>query len=147
MSSKPNVHENNHGANYLMPPSTKSYKTPAHRAVAKIFLLDRRIRYCAVVNHKGEVIAGGIRPGLTQLVPPEEMAKLHIQETLHRSMHEGWDRFLGRVNVTIVQRQKNLQIRFFLASGRNLAVSAEPDCPFSMVEELAKFVDTLNLEG
>lgn len=130
-----------------MPPSTKSYESAGHRAIAKIHLFDRRIRYCALVDDKGNVIAGGIRRGLTQFVPPEEMAKLHIQETLHRGMLEGWNKLLGRVNVTIVQRQKNLQIRFFLASGRNLAVSAEPDFPLGKVEKLAKFVDALSLEG
>ncbi len=131
----------------MMPQSTKFYESAAHRAIAKVYQFDRRIRYCALVDDKGIVIAGGIRPGMTQLVPPEEVAKLRIQETLHRGMHEGWNRYLGRVNVTIVQREKNIHIRFFLASGRNLAVSAEPDCPLSMVEKLTKFVDTLNLEG
>lgn len=130
-----------------MPQLAKSSESEARRATAKIFLFDRRIRYCALVDHKGDVLAGGMRPGTTQLVPPQETAKLHIQGMLHGGLHEGWNKFLGRVNVVAVQREKSFQIRFFLASGRNLAVSAEPDFPFRKVESLAKLVDRLNLEG
>lgn len=125
-----------------MPKLAKSDASAGQRAIAKLFQFDRRIRYCAIVDQYGDTIKGGTRPGTTQFVPTEEIARLHVQGSLHRGMQDGWNKFLGRVSVVAVQREKSFQVRFALASGRNLVVWGEPDFPFHKVEKLAKLVDS-----
>ncbi len=57
--------------------------------IEKIFRFDKKIRYCGIIDEKGDLIAGSMRKGLQSLEPESEDKKLFAQIALVVGMEWG----------------------------------------------------------
>ena len=103
--------------------------TLSETVVRKIFDQDKRIQFCAVVDEKGEIEAGGIRPGAQSLEPAAETAKIAARMFLVRAIDQATSPYLGRPRWAIIQREKLIQILFPLPGSKQLQVTTTLDYP------------------
>lgn len=111
-----------------------------------VFRSDERIRSCALVDHTGTTIAGGMREGVTSLNPTAEDERLKLQLLMVVLMGDSSNRFLGKPNYLIIHRDNVMLIVFPVSVQRLICISAEPDYPVSQVEVLAQLIDVEFLE-
>lgn len=125
----------------------RSHVTPSvEECIRRVFDSDERIRSCALVNHSGSTIAGGMREGVTSLNPAAEDERLKLQLQMIVLMGDSSNRFLGKPNYLITHRDNVMLIVFPVSDQRLICVSAEPDYPVAQVELLAQLIDTVCLE-
>jgi len=121
--------------------------TLSDAVVKKILAHEKRIRFCAVVNERGEIEAGGIRPGVEPLEPGHETAKIATRLSLLEAIDRASSPFLGRPNWAIIHREKLIQILFPLPEHKQLQITATLDYEISNVAELSRYVDELCVPG
>jgi hypothetical protein len=107
----------------------------------KIFSLDRRVRYVAILDSRGAHLEGGMRPGTLSLNPEDEESKLFRQATVARGMSEMWSRYFGPLEFSIICHEK-LTVLLFPFGENVLLVTTEPDVPISITREIHKIVQT-----
>jgi hypothetical protein len=107
----------------------------------KVFDLDRRIRYCGVLDEMGRVIIGGMRPGLKSLEPEDEAERVDLQVAVTRGMTEAVDLYLGETNYIIIHREKLMLIALPRSDGKTVLISAQPDFPLGRLRALIQVVD------
>jgi hypothetical protein len=101
--------------------------------VSEIFGLDRRIRFCAVVDSHAQVVAGGIRPGVQPLVPKEAYADIAFRTFLGSKAIQASEDYLGTARFGIIRRDKILQMVFVLPNDRELQIGTEVGFPLDRV--------------
>ena len=109
----------------------------ANPVVKAFFDADERIRYCAVIDEKGEEIVGGMRPGIKSLSSELESSRLRIQTLIGMAINKNWNSLLGDADYIIVHRSKVILFIFPLSGIKSLLVSAEPDYPLEMLSRIA----------
>jgi hypothetical protein len=119
--------------------------TLAERMVKKIFASDKRIQFCAVVNEKGKVETGGMRPGIQSLEPSVETAMIVTRMFLNQGINQTNDRYLGRTLWAIIRREKLVQMTFPLPQQKQMQITATLDYPISKVNALRKYVDQIGI--
>jgi hypothetical protein len=100
-----------------------------------VFNLDRRIRYCAVLDEMGRTVSGGMRPGLPSLEPDDEAQKVDLQVAVIRGMTEAGRGYLGGTDYVIIHREKLMLVAIPI-NRRTVLISAQPDFPIERVKEL-----------
>jgi len=108
----------------------------------KVFKLDKRIRYCGVLDERGKVTSGGMRPGVKSLEPDEEAERIDLQVVLTRSMSESAQPYLGRTNYVIIHRENVMFVAMPRKDRRTILVSTEPSFPLAKVSAVFKVVET-----
>ena len=73
-------------------------------------LSNDEIRFVGVINHMGNLIAGGISDGVDLLETDEKRRKLYIQIALEISMRKDFDDTLGKINYIATNRDNVLMI-------------------------------------
>jgi hypothetical protein len=103
----------------------------------KVFGIDGRIRYCAVLDEMGRTVSGGMRPGTQSLEPDEEAQKVDLQMAVIRGMTEAARGYLGGTNYVIIHREK-LMLLAIPVNKRTILISAQPDFPLERVRDLIR---------
>jgi hypothetical protein len=114
--------------------------TRSRSLVRKIFATDKRIQFCAVVDAKGKIEAGGMRPGVQSLEPAEETEKIVTRMFLNQAIDQATDPYLGRTNWAIIRREKLIQITFPLPERKHLQIAASLDYPISKAAKLGSYI-------
>lgn len=78
----------------------------------KIFELDAKIRSCRVINHKGKLVAGGMRKGLTALEDAKKDEMLFMELSLRVRMRHEFDAEFGPVEFSLSYRGKIILLSF-----------------------------------
>ena len=78
----------------------------------KIFELDAKIRSCRVINHKGKLVAGGMRKGLTALENAKKDEMLFMELSLRVRMRHEFDAEFGPVEFSLSYRGKIILLSF-----------------------------------
>jgi len=78
----------------------------------KIFELDDKIRSCRVINHKGKLVSGGMRKGLTALEDAKKDEMLFMELSLRVRMHHEFDAEFGPVEFSLSHRGKIILLSF-----------------------------------
>ena len=78
----------------------------------KIFELDAKIRSCRVINHKGKLVAGGMRKGLTALEDTKKDEMLFMELSLRVRMRHEFDAEFGPVEFSLSYRGKIILLSF-----------------------------------
>ena len=78
----------------------------------KIFELDAKIRSCRVINHKGKLVAGGMRKGLTALEDAKKDEMLFMELSLRVRMRHEFDAEFGPVEFSLSYREKIILLSF-----------------------------------
>jgi Family of unknown function (DUF6659) len=121
--------------------------TLAESVVKKIFATDKRIQFCALVDSDGKIEAGGIRPGVRFLEPSAETERIVIRSFLNQAMNEASDPYFGRVNWSVIHREKLVQVSFPVPGKKQLQITATRGYPISNVAKLSKYVDRLGVKA
>lgn len=108
----------------------------------KIFRLDRRIRYAQIISSDGQVLAGGMRPGLESLDPPEARVARIQQFREKRELEDSWTKQYGRYSYSMIVFDKIKLFVFPLDEDSSLYVSVASSISRSSVERT--FHDFLN---
>lgn len=104
----------------------------------KVFKLDDKIRSASVINNKGKVIAGKMRPDLKPLGDPRKEEMLFMELSLMMRMRHEYDEEFGLVEFAVSHREKVVLLTFLV--GKNvLFVSTEKQVdlnkiPFKIIE-------------
>jgi hypothetical protein len=108
----------------------------------RIFALDKKIRYCGVIDGKGVLISGTMRKNLKSLEPESEDTQLFLHIALAVSMDKSWDKYFGRTrSITIMKEKLSLYI-YSLADSRAVIIATEPTLPMAKSAKLGEIVDT-----
>lgn len=78
----------------------------------KIFELDDKIRSCRVINHKGKLVAGGMRKGMTALEDAKKDEMLFMELSLRVRMRHEFDAEFGPVEFSLSYRGKIILLSF-----------------------------------
>ena len=94
----------------------------------KIFDLDKAIRFVGVIEKMGQLVAGGMRPGVRPLEADTDKQKLYMEFALRNAMRHDFDPEFGRMVYAFSEREKIKFATFPL--GENLIlVSIEKSAP------------------
>lgn len=108
--------------------------------IESVFGLDEKIRYASILNHRGNHLEGGIKPGKVTLNPEEEEQKLFLQTTISRGMSESWTRYFDRFRFSVIAHKKVMVFQF--PYGENiLLVTADPDIPLDVAEKICEILN------
>lgn len=108
--------------------------------IQKVFALDPKIRYCAIVDQRGGRLEGGMRPGIPSINPEDENHKLFLQTTVARGMSDSWTKYFDRFRFSIVAHDK-LKVFQFPYGHNILLVTAEPDISLKVVDIMLKLLE------
>ncbi|MEW5840645.1 DUF6659 family protein [Nitrososphaera sp.] len=110
----------------------------------RVFALNDDIRYVAVIDDIGTVVAGGMRKG-TDSITNQANDELYLAQTaLRKSMRERFDQTMGKARFAYVERDKISILTFFMDSN-TLVLTLEPNLDSHTAMDIAE--DTLDLLG
>ena len=87
-------------------------------------LKEPEIRFAGVINPMGNLVAGGMKKGLTPMEDAEDRRKMYMELVLRVTMRKEFDYSLGEVKYT-ASRRKNVVVMSFPLGNEVLFVSAE----------------------
>ena len=89
-------------------------------------LQEPEIRFAGVINPMGNLIAGGMKEGLTPLEDEEDRRKMYMELVLRVTTRKDFDYGLGPVKYS-ASRREHVVVMSFLLDNAVLMVSAQPD--------------------
>lgn len=99
------------------------------RLYERILDLDPKIRFTGVINDKGRLVAGGMRPGVKSLELAKDDEVLYMELALRVRMRHEFDEQLGDVRFALSSRTHAIVMSFPI-NDDILYVTAEPDANF-----------------
>jgi len=88
-------------------------------------LAEPEIRFAGIINPMGNLIAGGMKKGLTPLEDDEDRKKMYMELVLRVTTRKDFDYSLGPVKYS-ASRRENLVVMSFPLDNVILLVSAQP---------------------
>ncbi|MFM8659041.1 MAG: DUF6659 family protein [Candidatus Nitrosotenuis sp.] len=95
----------------------------------QIMKMDSKIRFVGLINNKGRLIEGGMKPGVPTLSSPKEDEMLFMELVLRIKMRQEFDSQLGKVKFAMAVREKILEMSFQIDS-HVLFVVTESDADY-----------------
>lgn len=99
----------------------------------KVMALDKQIRFVAVINERGKLLAGGLREGLKSLEDPKDDEMLFMELALRVRMRREFDNQLGSVKFAMSFREKVIVMSFPLADSNILYLSADTGLDYGKI--------------
>src|ERR671938_879186 len=96
------------------------------RLCEQIFALHEDIRYAAVVDDSGLLIAGGMRKGIDSIVDQNNEELYLAQTALRKSMRQRFDATMGKSRFAYVEREK-ISILTLYMNKNTVIVTMEPN--------------------
>jgi hypothetical protein len=106
-----------------------------NEVINKILASSVGVRYVAVLDGSGNVVAGGMRPGVKSLGTEEDDRRFAHDVVLIKHVREEWDRLFGKVCFSISSRSTINIISIYLNS-ETLVVTTEPDVSLLLVDRI-----------
>jgi hypothetical protein len=104
-----------------------------------VFALHDDLRFAAVIDDAGGVIAGGMRRGIDSLVDQNNEELYLTQTALRKSMREKFDKTLGKARFAYVEREKISILTFYMVDNI-LLVTLEPNVSSHTAIDIAEDV-------
>jgi hypothetical protein len=108
----------------------------------KVFALNDDVRYAAVIDDMGAVVAGGMRKGIDSITDQSNDELYLAQTALRKSMREKFDSSMGGARFAYVEREKISILTFFM-NGHTLVLTLEPNLDSHTAMDIAE--DTLEI--
>ena len=102
-------------------------------------LKEPEIRFAALINHMGNLVAGGMKQGMKPLEDEADMRKLYMELILRVSTRKEFDYSLGPVKYSASRREKAVVMSFPIGN-KVLLVSANTNVN---IDETAKKIKKL----
>ncbi len=88
-------------------------------------LQEPEIRFAGVLNQYGDLVAGGMKPGLEPFENEEARRKMYMELVMRVTTRKNFDYSLGRVKYSASRREKVVMMSFPIKD-HVLLVTAEP---------------------
>lgn len=95
-----------------------------------VMALDPGIRSAMIINERGHVKAGGMKPGLQPLEKQKKDEMIFTEIALRVRMRRSFDSEFGRVLFSMSYREKVIIMSFPLLNNELMLVSMEKDVDF-----------------
>ena len=118
------------------------YTMDYQRLCEQIFVLHDDIRYAAVVDDSGLLIAGGMRRGIDSIVDQNNEELYLAQTALRKSMRQRYDATMGKSRFAYVEREK-ISILTLYMNKNTVIVTIEPNVDSHTAIDIAQ--DALEL--
>jgi hypothetical protein len=102
------------------------YTMDYERLCGQIFALHDDIRYAAIVDDSGLLIAGGMRKGIDSIVDQNNEELYLAQTALRKSMRQRFDATMGKSRFAYVEREK-ISILTLYMNKNTVIVTMEPN--------------------
>jgi hypothetical protein len=103
--------------------------------------LDAKVRFAGVCNDTGEVIHGGLRDGLTNLLSSEEIKKSNLLALERWKLHSTLAPKIGKVRYAMEEYEKIKQFTIGLENDHLLLMSTEVEADQGrMIEGAIKLI-------
>jgi len=119
---------------------------PLDKLCFQVFKIDRRVRYAAVLDDTGRIIAGGMRKGISSLEPVSEDLRLMANLTIQIGTDKTWDQYFGKIQYTFVKREKVNMLIFGVGKDLML-ITTQPDVDLEQIAQLRDTVITIFSTG
>jgi len=93
----------------------------------KILPLDKSIRFCALCNRLGYIIASRYRKDLKPLMTVEETERYALFATIRHSTRQAWEAKMGRVRYALTRYELLVRVTVPLANSHLLLISLDTD--------------------
>ena len=100
---------------------------------SSIFEIDPKIRAVLIYNTSGELLAGGMRPGVESYLPREEITKSTLSAVSRWKRREELSHFLGPGKYSLTEFEKVKRITFPLKTSALLMISTEVEANHDMI--------------
>lgn len=94
-----------------------------------ILSIDPKIRFAGVINERGRLVAGGMKPNVEPLENVKDDEMIFMELALRVKMRKEFDKQLGVVNFAMASRERALAISV-LVNEDILYVVSEPDSDY-----------------
>jgi len=98
----------------------------SHQQGCQRLLEEPEIRFAGVINPMGNLIAGGMKEGLTPLEEEEDRRKMYMEVILRVTTRKDFDYGLGHVKYS-ASRREHVVVMSFPLDNAVLMVTAQPD--------------------
>jgi len=98
----------------------------------KVFRLDNMVRSARIINNKGKLLAGGMKPGLKSLEDAKKDEMLFMELSLRVRMRHEFDEEFGPVEFSLSYRGKIILMSFPMDQGV-LFVTTERQLEFGKI--------------
>jgi len=99
----------------------------------KIIKIDSKVRSARIINSRGHLIAGGMRPGLVSLESQKQDEMMFMELALRVRMRHEFDKEFGEVHFSMSYRDKVIVMSYPLSEDGVLLVSTEKEADFSKI--------------
>ena len=106
-----------------------------------IISADPKIRFAGVINERGRLVAGGMKPNVEPLESEKDDEMIFMELALRVKMRREFDKQLGTVNFALASRQRALAISVPINEDI-LYVAAEPDSDYGTLPK--KILEIVN---
>jgi len=89
--------------------------------------LDKSIRFCAVCNKLGYIIASRYRKDLKPLMTVEETERYALFATIRHSTRQAWEAKMGKVRYALTRYELLVRVTVPLMNGHLLLISLDAD--------------------
>ena len=117
----------------------KSNEYSQYEEKCQSLIKEPEIRFAGLINHMGNLVAGGMKKGITPLEDEADMRKLYMELILRVSTRKEFDYSLGPVEYSASRREKAVMISFPIGN-KVILVSADTDVN---IDETAKKIKKL----
>jgi hypothetical protein len=113
------------------------YTMDYQRLCEQIFALHDDIRYAAIVDDSGLLIAGGMRKGIDSIVDQNNEELYLAQTALRKSMRQRFDATMGKSRFAYVEREK-ISILTLYMNKNTVIVTMEPNVDSHTAVDIAQ---------
>ena len=118
-------------------------KTQLVSVISKIFKLNKKIRYIAIISDSGKIISSEMKLDKHSLLKQQNEEKFCKDVVKRKKMRREFDRSLGKVRYVNVERENITQIVTYINS-KSIFVTIEPELTIIAKEQLiAKIKKTI----
>ena len=112
------------------------------KIVEKILSFDKKMRFVAIIDLKGNITEGIRKEGKTSLESQRHQEHFCAQVALRRKMRKEFDKSLGAVNYVHIERKNVTQIVVYTRF-KTIFVTIEPNLPISRKLQIIKKIKQL----
>ena len=110
-------------------------KTQLVSVISKIFKLNKKIRYIAIISDSGKIISSEMKLDKHSLLKQQNEEKFCKDVVKRKKMRREFDRSLGKVRYVNVERENITQIVTYINS-KSIFVTIEPELTIIAKEQL-----------
>ena len=110
-------------------------KTQLASVISRIFKLNKKIRYIAIIADSGKILSSEMKLDKQSLLKQQNEEKFCKDVVKRKKMRRGFDRSLGKVRYVNVERENITQIVTYINS-KSFFVTIEPELTIIAKEQL-----------